>query len=122
MLVLISLPTCDSPTIYNSFLLGCARLILMGPSVLETVGLGEKTLKQQFPKIYVAPALFIAATDSRHYRHLTENIYRFTPYWMQADDRERIHGINERISLKNYKNYVEFFMKCIEAAGQDQTP
>jgi len=78
----------------------------------------ESTLKKQFPNIIVAPSLFIAATDSRHYRHLTKNIYRFTPFWMSPDDRERIHGINERISVKNYENYVNFFLMLVEAAGQ----
>jgi carboxypeptidase PM20D1 len=104
-----------------------ANTLFSEPSTVSTTHnpgyeLIEKTLKKQFPKIHVAPALFVAATDSRHYRHLTDNIYRFTPFWMRADDRERIHGINERISVKNYDNYVDFFMKCIEAAGQDQTP
>jgi carboxypeptidase PM20D1 len=104
-----------------------ANTLFSEPSAVSTTEnpgytLIAKTLKQQFPKIYVAPALFVAATDSRHYRHITKNIYRFTPYWMRADDRERIHGIDERISVKNYDNYVDFFMKCIEAAGKDQTP
>ena len=80
----------------------------------------ERTLKKQFPGILVAPSLFIAATDSRHYRHLTDHIYRFTPYWMSPDDRERIHGINERISVKNYENYVDFFEMIVEAAGQQK--
>ena len=78
----------------------------------------EKTLKKQFPNIHVGPSLFVAATDSRHYRELTKNIYRFTPYWMSPDDRERIHGINERISIKNYENYVDFFLLLIEQAAQ----
>ena len=77
----------------------------------------EQTLRGQYPKMHVAPALFIAATDSRHYRELTNNIYRFTPYWMTAGDRERIHGINERISVKNYRSYVEFFVTLVRATG-----
>ena len=70
----------------------------ISPTSAKGYQLIEKTLNQHYPNIYVAPSLFIAATDSRHYRDLTKNIYRFTPYWMTAGDRQS--GIDERISSK----------------------
>ena len=86
----------------------------ISPTSAKGYQLIEKTLNQHYPNIYVAPSLFIAATDSRHYRDLTKNIYRFTPYWMTAGDRQRIHGIDERISIKNYKAYVAFFQDLVK--------
>lgn len=39
----------------------------------------EKSVRQIWPKYYVVPALMIAGTDTKHYSHLTKNMYRFLP-------------------------------------------
>jgi len=39
----------------------------------------QKSVRQVFPGALVAPYLTVAATDSRHFTGLSENVYRFTP-------------------------------------------
>ena len=51
----------------------------------------------------------IGNTDTRHYTGITNNIYRFSPTFMYPDDLPRFHGLNERISIKNYEEAVNFF-------------
>ncbi len=73
----------------------------------------ERTIRQVFPEVLVAPGLCIGATDSRHYAKLTESIFRFSPLWLRPDDLQRIHGIDERISIENYTKVVKFYMQLI---------
>lgn len=68
-----------------------------------------QTIKQTFPEALVAPSLVLAATDSRHYEGLSENIYRFQPLYLTAEDLDRLHGHNERISAAAYLKSIGFF-------------
>ena len=77
----------------------------------------EKTIRQIFPKTVVAPALLVAATDSRHYIPLADNVYRFLPQRLSPKDIARIHGIDERISVRNYKEIVKFYIQLIRNAA-----
>ncbi len=73
----------------------------------------QKTACEIFPHTIVAPALMIAATDSRHYQQFSENIYRFSPMQLKNTDLARIHGHNERISIENYQNLIRFYHQLI---------
>ena len=72
----------------------------------------------------------MANTDTKHYLHLTSNVYRylkesktstillsnifrFTPAFTTKNDLSRFHGYDERISLKNYVQVVEFYYRLI---------
>jgi carboxypeptidase PM20D1 len=73
----------------------------------------EKTIRQIFPDTVVAPYLVSGATDSRHYAVLTRNVFKFVPVVACSEDMKRVHGVNERISLKNYEQCVMFYKKLI---------
>ena len=73
----------------------------------------QQTIAQIAPGVLVAPALMVAATDSRHYRALTSNIYRFLPITLGPDDAKRYHGIDERISLDDYERCIRFYAQLI---------
>lgn len=44
----------------------------------------------------------VANTDTKHYQLLCDNIYRFQPVLLHKSDISRFHGIDERISVRNY--------------------
>ncbi|MBU7016029.1 MAG: M20 family peptidase [Theionarchaea archaeon] len=73
----------------------------------------EKTIRQIFPNTLVAPYLVSGATDSRHYAVLTKNVFKFVPVVAYSEDLKRVHGVNERISLKNYEQCVMFYNQLI---------
>lgn len=73
----------------------------------------QKTTKEIFPQSVVAPSLVIAGTDSRFYEPVSESIYRFMPVQLTNDDLKRIHGIDERISVENYKTMIAFYYQLI---------
>ncbi len=73
----------------------------------------EKSIRQIFPDVIVAPSLAIVASDSRHFAGLTRDVYKFAPMILQASDTSRLHGINERIALDNYAQLIKFYMQLI---------
>ena len=72
-----------------------------------------RTIREVVPDAVVAPSLVIAATDSRHYARLTNNIYRFLPLRMGTLDLGRIHGTDERVSVQNYAEIIQFYATLI---------
>jgi carboxypeptidase PM20D1 len=66
----------------------------------------------------VAPGLMIAATDSRHYTNVADNIFRFSPVRATAEDLRRFHGTNERLSIANYADMIRFYCRLIENAAK----
>lgn len=76
-----------------------------------------RTIRQTEPAAVVAPALLVAATDSRHYRRLTPNIYRFLPIAVGPEDAARYHGVDERIAIADYERCVRFYAQLIRNAS-----
>ncbi len=74
----------------------------------------ERTIREVFPDVLVAPCLAIGTTDSRHYAALAENVFRFIPSRIKKSDVQRIHGTNERISVENYAEIIQFFVALIQ--------
>lgn len=62
----------------------------------------------------VSPYLMIQCSDSRHYRDLSDKVYRFSAMDMSAEERSTIHGNNERIRLEAIHRSVEFFIRLMK--------
>uniref|UniRef100_UPI00358FE059 N-fatty-acyl-amino acid synthase/hydrolase PM20D1 n=1 Tax=Myxine glutinosa TaxID=7769 RepID=UPI00358FE059 len=77
-----------------------------------------EAIQETFPGMLVAPGICIGATDTKHYKGLTSALYRFNPIWNHPADLPRYHGINERISVKNYHQNIKFYFNLIQIAGQ----
>ncbi len=78
----------------------------------------QKTLQETYSETVIAPGLVIAATDSRQYASVANDVYRFTPICVDRDDIKRIHGNNERISVENYHDAIRFYKRLIENAAR----
>ncbi|MGD9981569.1 MAG: M20/M25/M40 family metallo-hydrolase [Hyphomonadaceae bacterium] len=73
--------------------------------------------REILPEAPVAPGLVLAGTDSRHYADVAENVYRFQPMIFSAEDLERPHGLNERISIENFAGMIRFYIGLMEAGA-----
>ncbi|GLR19717.1 peptidase M20 [Portibacter lacus] len=73
----------------------------------------RKSIYEVFGDVIVAPGLVIAGTDARHYSEVVEATYRFMPVMVSNKDLEGIHGVNEKLSIENYKNMVRFYNRLI---------
>ncbi|HTX79954.1 MAG TPA: hypothetical protein VMC62_09810, partial [Longilinea sp.] len=70
--------------------------------------------------IPTAPYLVLGFTDARYYTEICKQVYRFTPFVVDPEDMERVHGINERISVETMGKMVQFYAQLIRvwaAAG-----
>lgn len=92
--------------------------------VSPTDGVGyrsiEQALRQVFPDAIVAPGLMTAATDSRHFSILSDSVYRFSPFRVKSEDLARFHGTNERISIANYGEAIQFYHQLLQNTAQPQ--
>ncbi len=57
----------------------------------------------------VAPGLMLGNTDTRHYWHCSENIYRHCPTELTMASTRMFHGRDERISVANFARIVAFY-------------
>ena len=73
----------------------------------------NKTLRQLHPDVIVAPGLMVAATDSRYFDGVADNVYKFSPVRAKPEDLKRFHGTNERISTDNYVELIQFWHQLI---------
>jgi carboxypeptidase PM20D1 len=73
----------------------------------------ERTVNEVFPEALVAPGLVVGATDSRHYGAVRAAGYNFVPLPLDALDLKRIHGINERVAVKDYARAVQFYARLL---------
>jgi carboxypeptidase PM20D1 len=80
----------------------------------------ERSIRAAFPEVIVAPALLVAASDSRHYPAIARDVYRFNPVWLGPDDIERAHGTNERIGVENIGRAVRFYTAVLREAGTQE--
>src|SRR5437762_2854864 len=74
----------------------------------------NRTIREIFPDVVVAPGLMLGGTDSRHYAPIADNIFRFSPVRANSDDLKRFHGTNERLSIEGYADMIRFYRRLIE--------
>ena len=73
----------------------------------------HRSIKEIFPEVIVAPNLVIGATDSRHYYPISENIYRFVPFYLTKDNIATFHGIDEHLAIVDFENAIRFYRQLI---------
>lgn len=65
----------------------------------------DEAIKESYPDVVSSPFLMIGATDSRHLKEVSNNIFKFSPMF----DPFGFHGIDERVSLESYQTSIFFF-------------
>ena len=73
----------------------------------------HKTINEIYGNLLVSPTLVVAATDSKHFKNITENIYRFSPIKINSKNIKSLHGINEKIAIEEFKDAIRFYRQII---------
>lgn len=71
----------------------------------------NRTIREVFNDAVVAPGIVIGATDARHYKDVSQHVYRFSPVRAGKDDLPRFHGTNERLGVENYLEAIRFYVQ-----------
>jgi carboxypeptidase PM20D1 len=74
----------------------------------------NRSIREVFPDVMVAPGLVLGRTDSIYYRDIADDIYRFAPYVYGPEELRQVHGLDERISVASYLNMIRFYIRFIQ--------
>ena len=77
----------------------------------------NRTIRELFPGVLVAPGLMIGGSDSRHMAAIADDVYKFSPVRARSEDLPRFHGTDERISIANYAELIRFYHRLITSAA-----
>lgn len=69
----------------------------------------EDALRSLWPSLPVLPGIFPAATDSRHYYRLADNVYRFQPVRLGSRGILALHSRGESLSVEDYMASIRFY-------------
>lgn len=72
-----------------------------------------KSISQVYPEAIVSPMIMLGASDAKHYKDVSADIYRFLPVNVTREDLARIHGLNERIARDDFKKSIGFYYRLI---------
>jgi carboxypeptidase PM20D1 len=90
--------------------------------VADYVGSGFKVMRDAtqavYPKAVVVPSLLFAATDTRHYIGLVDNIYRYYGVIMELSQTKSIHGTNEFVSVESFDKSIEIAVEIIRRGSE----
>lgn len=59
--------------------------------------------------VLITPIILSAATDSRFFANVANNVYKYSPLVMDNSDMTRFHGTNERYAIKHYMELVDYY-------------
>jgi carboxypeptidase PM20D1 len=69
----------------------------------------EAAVGAALPEVTVAPFLSPGTMDARHFAQAGIPAYRFLPFTLEAGERERMHGIDERLSIANVEQAIRVY-------------
>lgn len=79
----------------------------------------EQSIRKLDNRVLVSPYLVLGATDARHFSALSDNIYRFVMVRLNKESLKRFHGLNERVSIEDYLNAVQFFYTVLKQTAEN---
>ena len=89
------------------------------PKELSTVDYqGYQVLKKSMDTVYIGtnaiPHFIVGAGDSRHYKNITDKVYRFLPAEMTVEEYGLMHSYDEYISIENFTRMMNFYKLLIK--------
>ncbi len=73
-----------------------------------------QAVKDTWKDAIVAPYLMVQCSDSRHYKDISNHVYKFSAMALTKEERASIHGNNEKIRLEAITQAVEFYIRLLK--------
>lgn len=90
---------------------GCASAI--SPYDSEQFKFLKEGVKRIYPDVETAPYVMNSASDCRYMSCVSEHCLRFTPFLIDDQQLESIHGVNENVNLSALAPAVDFYRYVI---------
>ena len=74
----------------------------------------SQTIHEIFPEAVISPGMVNSGSDATRYTGLSPNVLRFLPQRLNSDEVVLIHGTDERISVDNYGEMINFYIQLIK--------
>jgi acetylornithine deacetylase/succinyl-diaminopimelate desuccinylase-like protein len=74
----------------------------------------KETAEQFFPQALFLPGIFPGFTDSRSFRRLGMTCYGWIPAMLEAEDIGRIHGVDERIRIRDLVTGIRVIFEIVQ--------
>jgi len=81
----------------------------VSPTTGEGWNLLRELIETTYPGTVVAPYIQLGASDSRRFTRISDNVYRFSPFRMSAEERATLHAKNERIHVATWLSGIDFY-------------
>jgi carboxypeptidase PM20D1 len=89
----------------------------ISPTGVEGYRHVERGIREIFPDAIVAPSLYVAGADARHFDGVADAVYRFTPVRVNLDASKLFHGTDERIPVDHLADMVRFYHRLLQLAA-----
>ncbi len=73
----------------------------------------QKIMKKVYSDVLVSPYIMIAASDSRFYDQISDDVVKFAPFSLSKEMRKTVHGHNEHLELSSLVKGIEFYTLLI---------
>ena len=73
----------------------------------------RRAVDATFTDYITAPYVMTAASDSRYMDRVSNNCLRFTPFLIDDEQMESIHGLNENVNISTLAPAVDFYKNII---------
>jgi len=73
----------------------------------------SRTIVDTFADTIVTPYIQLGASDSRRFTAISDNVYRFTPFELSAEQRAALHAMNENIDVATWLRGIDFYALLI---------
>lgn len=94
----------------------------LAPTNTTGYALLSSVILKTFPGSLVTPFMNSGATDIRHYSGISECLYRFAPSVSTPTFSGNGHGIDERLPVENYSQYLTFYTTLIRDGARPVFP
>ena len=74
----------------------------------------REVLHKEDPSAILVPYLSPGGTDSRYFRKLGITAYGFMPILIDETELQRMHGVDERLSLENLERGVRILFEVVK--------
>lgn len=77
-----------------------------------------KMFEDRHPDMPVFPDYMLGGMDAKHMTGLTDNVYRFLPFFINGASGSGVHGVNECMTISDLVTGPDFYIKLLPEYGK----